>query len=311
MLMESQDSADTLASDGPLGAPAPIAGICAPASQAQPAAGRPEPARAGVTAAPDGLEQPDRVWVFGLPLVTWTLQQTVDAVDRLVQQRTPSYFITANLHYAMLTDRYPKLREVNRRAAFLVADGMPLVWYSRLTSRPLPERVTGADLIYPLCQRAAERGYRVFFLGGAPGVGEAAAERLIGRFHALRVAGTAAPELDTLSSAEHTRLIATIRDARPDLLFVAFGQPKGEFWLAEHCQELAVPVSVQVGAAFDFVAGRAFRAPRIWRRLGLEWLYRLLREPRRLGPRYLRNALFLFRAAARDMVRGGLVRPVE
>src|SRR3989339_1492415 len=97
----------------------------------------------------------DRVWIWGLPLARLTAEQTVDEVDRLIQRRRPSLFITANLHYAMLSDRDARLRAVNDRAAFLVADGMPLVWYSRLLGRRLPERVTGADLIYLLAQRAA------------------------------------------------------------------------------------------------------------------------------------------------------------
>ncbi len=228
-------------------------------------------------------------------------QQTVDMVDRLIERRQPSFFITANLQYAMLSAEDSRLAEVNRRAAFLVADGMPMVWYSRFLGRPLPERVAGADLIYSLARRAAQRGHRVFFLGGKPGAAAAAATTLSWMYPGLRVAGVEAPELESLSAEEHQRLIERIRDARPDLLLAAFGQPKGELWLAENLQALGVPACVQVGASFDFVAGRAARAPRWVQRFGLEWLYRMIGDPKRLGPRYAKNAWFLVKAVLRDV----------
>src|SRR5262245_52553876 len=108
--------------------------------------------------------------VWRLSLLPVTFQQAVDEVDRLIDAGEPGYFITANLHYAMLTEREPRLAEVNREAAFILADGMPLVWYSRRVGQPLPDRVAGSELIYALCERAAARGHRVFVLGGAPGV---------------------------------------------------------------------------------------------------------------------------------------------
>jgi N-acetylglucosaminyldiphosphoundecaprenol N-acetyl-beta-D-mannosaminyltransferase len=230
-----------------------------------------------------------------------TYQETLDEVDRLIEQGRPALFITANLHYAMLSARDPRLQALNQKAAFLVADGMPLVWYSRLTRRRLPERVAGADLVYSLCRRAAERRHRVFFLGGAPGVAEAAAAELARRYPGLEVAGTDSPRLEALSRQQHAELLARIRRRRPHLLLAALGQPKGELWLSEHLEALAVPVSVQVGASFDFVAGRVARAPRWMQRVGLEWLYRAWREPRRLGPRYFHDGLFLARALLRDL----------
>ncbi len=250
-------------------------------------------------------ERLDRVWVWGLPLARLTIAQAADEVGRLIQRGVPSLFITANLHYAMLSDGDPRLQSVNQGAAFLLADGMPLVWYSRLGPHPLPERVTGADLIYLLCERAAQRGHRVFLLGGAPGVAEAAGAELLRRYPGLPLAGTAAPDLDQLSPKEHAALLARIRQARPDLLLVAFGQPKGELWLAENLAAIGAAANVQVGASFDFVTGRLRRAPRWSQRMGLEWLYRALSEPRRLGPRYLSNAMFLLRAVVRDVFRRG------
>lgn len=243
----------------------------------------------------------DEVWIWGLPLARLTYHETLDEVDRLIRRGRPAFFITANLHYAMLTSRNRRLRSVNDQAAFLVADGMPLVWYSRLVGRPLPERVAGSDLIYTLFARAAKRGHRVFLLGGAAGVAQEVARIAQERYAGLKIVGVEAPMLNELSLEDHQDLIARIRRARPDLLLAALGQPKGELWLAENCQALGVPACVQLGASFDFVAGRASRAPKWVQRIGAEWLYRTWCEPRRMIPRYFHNAVFLMRAIARDM----------
>lgn len=238
------------------------------------------------------LTLPAPVSLLGLPIVPWRHYEVIHVIDWLVGRGEPSYFVTANLHYARLSATIPALKAVNDHAAFIVADGMPLVWLSRWRRKPLPERITGADLIWSMCELAANRGYRVFLLGGAPGVAETAGQRLQARLRGLQIAGIAAPSLDTLTPLDQSRLITQIRQARTDILFAAFGQPKGELWLAEHIQELGVPVAVQIGAALDFVAGRVRRAPRFVQRMGLEWAYRTLQEPRRLLPRYLADGWF-------------------
>ena len=239
---------------------------------------------------------PEPVVVWDLPLTPFTFAETLDAVDRLIASGRPHYFITANLHYAMLTASDPRLRTVNQEAAFLVADGKPLILASRRTCRPLPERVTGADLVPALCERAAIKGYGVFLLGGSPGVAEDASRALTVRFPGLRIVGTESPPFRPATAEEHAALVARIRQARPDILFVAFGQPKGEVWLAEHVRELGVPACVQVGASLDFVAGRVKRAPRLVQAAGMEWAWRIGTDPRRLGPRYAADAAFAIKA---------------
>jgi N-acetylglucosaminyldiphosphoundecaprenol N-acetyl-beta-D-mannosaminyltransferase len=236
------------------------------------------------------------VWVWGLPLTPDTFEQALDRIDRFVASGRPSFFITANLNYAMLTDADDRLKRLNEQAAFLLADGMPLVWWSRLGPRSLPERVAGSDLIYGMCERAAAKGHRVYLLGAAPGVAQEAADNLVKRYSGLQIAGVECPPFRQLSADEETQQIDRIRAARPDILFVAFGQPKGEFWIVERLERLGVPVSVQVGASLDFVAGRVRRSPNWMRKTGLEWFYRLAQEPRRLARRYLDNILFLLRA---------------
>ena len=241
-----------------------------------------------------------RSWVWGLPLAPWTRDEAADAAMGLVEAEAPSYFITANAHYAMLTEREAALRALNDRAAFILADGAPLVWASRLGTTPLPERVAGSDLIYDLCERSASRGLGIFLLGGPPGVAEAAGRRLEELYPGLRIVGAEAPPFRPLSPDEHEALLARIRLAAPHFLFVAFGQPKGEFWLSDNLPTLGDVVGVQVGASLDFVAGRVPRAPRLVQRMGMEWAYRMWREPSRLAPRYARNAAFILRMLTRD-----------
>ena len=245
----------------------------------------------------------DPVWVWGVPLAPWTLAETVAAVGGLIEAGRPTYFITANTHYVMLTEKNPDLHAINARAAFIVADGAPLIWASRWQGSPLPERVAGSDLIFALSAEAARKGYRLFFLGGPEGVAEEAARRLGERYPGLQVVGAECPPFRDLTAEEQEALEARIRSARPDILFVAFGQPKGERWIDQHFEKLGVPVSVQVGASLEFAAGRIRRAPRWMQKTGLEWAFRLGLEPRRLFGRYARNAWFIARMVARDLRR--------
>jgi N-acetylglucosaminyldiphosphoundecaprenol N-acetyl-beta-D-mannosaminyltransferase len=248
-----------------------------------------------------------RVWVWGVPFAPYTLVEAVAAVLELIREGRPSFFITAPTHYAMLTEDCPDLREINDRAAFILADGKPLVWASRMLGTPLPERVAGSDLIFHLCEEAAREGFRVFLLGGAQGVADEAARRLIERYPGLQIVGTECPPFRQPTPEEEEALLDRIRRAAPDLLFVAFGQPKGERWIIRHYQALGVPVSVQVGASLDFAAGRVRRAPRWMQNSGLEWVFRLSLEPRRLAGRYARNAWFILRRIGPwSVVRGPL-----
>jgi len=238
---------------------------------------------------------PSPVTILGVPLTPITFTQTLDAIEGLIAAHEPAIVVTANLHYAMLVAQEPHLQQVNQTAAFLVADGVPLVWASRRGSTPLPERVAGSDLMPALCGRIAPRHGRVFLLGGAPGVAAAAGQILTERYPGLEVVGAETPPFRPLSEEETAGLLGRIRTVAPDLLFVAFGQPKGELWLTTHIQELGASVCLQIGASFDMLVGRVSRAPKWVQRLGFEWAWRIATEPRRLGPRYAQDALFLIR----------------
>jgi N-acetylglucosaminyldiphosphoundecaprenol N-acetyl-beta-D-mannosaminyltransferase len=252
------------------------------------------------------LSQPfggHRVWVFGIPFAPLTMAGTIKAIYALIDLGQPAYVITANTHYAMLSEKDPELRVINEDAAFIIADGAPLVWAARWIGQPLPERVAGSDLIFELSAEAARKQSRLFLLGGAKGIADEAARRLCARFPGLQVVGTACPTLQELTEEEEKALIARITATRPDILLVAFGQPKGERWIHRHLCELGVPISIQVGASLDFAAGMIQRAPRWMQKSGLEWAFRLSLEPKRLFWRYARNASFIMRNSVRELCR--------
>ncbi len=245
----------------------------------------------------------DRTQVWGVPFDQVALNQAVDRIDLLIRRRRPSYVITANLNYVMLHNQCDDVRAITENADLILADGQPIVWRSQIGKSKLPERVTGSELIYHLARRASRQGWKIYFLGGEPGVAAVCAERLQQLYPGLKVAGVESPPFRELSPEEQLAQDQRIQEAGTDLLLVAFGQPKGERWIYENYQRLSVPVSIQLGASFDFIAGTATRAPKIWQQLGAEWVYRMLSDPHRLVPRYASNGWFLAGALISDWKR--------
>ncbi len=183
---------------------------------------------------------------------------------------------TVNPEFIIDAGRDAAFAAALQRADLRVPDGIGVLWAARVLGAPLAQRVTGSDGIYQICERAAQAGWRVYFLGAAPGVAARAAEVLAARYAGLQVAGSDAGSPDAAAwPAIHARLAA----ARPDILFVAYGHPRQELWIDTHRHELPAAVALGIGGAFDFVAGVTRRAPRWMQRLGLEWLHRLIQQP--------------------------------
>ncbi len=225
------------------------------------------------------------VSILGIPFDNLDMEEVVDRIEGFVLSGKPHYVATANLNFVAMAYRDPEFMEVVRIADLITPDGMPILWGARLLGYRLKERVTGADLVPRLAELAAERGYTIFFLGGAPGVGEQAVRNLRKRLGKIK-AFNYSPEFNPLLEMGNTKILAKIREAEPDILFVSFGAGKAEKWIRMNLPSLNVPVCIGVGATVDFVAGRVPRAPQWMRSSGLEWLYRLLQEPRRLFRRY-------------------------
>ncbi len=218
-----------------------------------------------------------------------TTSEAVAAIEQMVTSRRPHYLVTANVDFVVQGQSDPELRRILAEAHLVLCDGAPLVWVSRLLGNRLPERVAGADLVPVLLRVAAKKGYRVFFLGATPDAAEQAVLRLRLEHPSLVMAGHYSPPFSSLEEMDNVEIKRRIREARPDLLFVAFGCPKAEKWIARNFRDLDVPVTVGVGATIDLLAGRVKRAPDWMQRAGMEWMFRLGQEPRRLWRRYVRD----------------------
>jgi N-acetylglucosaminyldiphosphoundecaprenol N-acetyl-beta-D-mannosaminyltransferase len=224
--------------------------------------------------------------------------RAVATIARWIGSGRREYVCVANVHAVMEAHRDPALRAVYDAAGLTVPDGMPLVWTGRALGHADVRRVYGPDLMLALCAAAAEHDWPCYFHGGQPGVAARVVEALRSRFPGLRVAGASFPPFRALDAAEQAEERGRINDAKPVIVFVGLGCPKQERWMAAQRPHLDAPVLIGVGAAFDFHAGMVRQAPRWMMRAGLEWLFRLGQEPRRLWFRYLvYNPLFVFHLA--------------
>lgn len=247
--------------------------------------------------------------VLGLPLNPLTLDEAVSAVDGLIQSGGSHQVATANLDFWLNSTEDSHLHRVLASCSLVLPDGMPLVWASRLLGTPLPERVTGVDMVPRLAALSEEKGYRIFLLGARAGVADRMAEQLRREYPRASIVGTFAPAENTLARMDHDEILERVHAAKADILLVAFGHPKQEKWIWMHRHRLNVPVTIGVGGSFDILVGDTQRAPRWMQRSGLEWLMRYLQEPARLGPRYLRDFIGLVRHLPLAMLAKALQRP--
>jgi N-acetylglucosaminyldiphosphoundecaprenol N-acetyl-beta-D-mannosaminyltransferase len=232
-----------------------------------------------------------RADVLGCPVDRLTADETLAAIEEVVETGGFAQHVCVNAAKLVALRRDRRLREIVEGCELVSADGMAIVWASRLLGDPLPERVNGTDLMLRLLGVAERRGWSVYVLGAKPDVLERALARIRAAHPGLRIAGAR----DGYFSDEESAAVAeAVREAAPDLLFVAMSSPGKEVWLAGHGRGLGVPLVMGVGGSIDIVAGVTRRAPRWMQAAGLEWLFRLAQEPRRLGRRYVvTNAQFL------------------
>lgn len=227
--------------------------------------------------------------ILGVPFDNVTVPEAIQTIEQMVASGQPHYLVTANVDFLVQARADIELRRILFDAHLVLCDGTPLVWASRLLGNALPERVAGADLVPLLIRVAAEKGYRLFFLGAAPDSIDAAVKKLNRQYPSLEIAGFYSPPFNKLLEMDHDEIVRRVKEARPDMLFVSFGCPKQEKWISMHYRSLGIPVTAGVGATIDFLAGRVKRAPVWMQRTGTEWIYRLVQEPRRLLRRYLKD----------------------
>lgn len=242
--------------------------------------------------------------IEGVAFGNVTMDETIALIQLMVQKGEHVHHIcTGNLDHLYLLQKDADFRKAYETASLVLADGMPVVWLSRMQrgKKPLRERVAGSDLFWKLAQVSQKTQLRLFFLGGAPGSAQAAAEKVQERYPGAQIVGVYCPPHDRFSTAaEQTYIRDMIREAAPDVLLVGLGAPKQEKWMLQNKASLGVPVSVGVGGTFEMAAGTVKRAPQWLQRLGLEWAFRLLQDPGRLYRRYICNDMpFLLRAVTR------------
>lgn len=247
------------------------------------------------------LDNIERVGAFGFRFSNVSFAEAVNLIADMTAEPGAKYAVTPNVDHLVFIERDPEARRVCEQADLVLCDGMPIKWSLAMLGTPLRERVCGADLVAPLCREAARRGLRVFFLGARPGIARECARRMSELNPDLSVAGTLAPRMRFEEGpAAAKAVVETVRDAKPDLLFVALGSPRQEKFIHDHREEIGAGMCIGVGAAFDFIVGRQKRAP-IWlREAGFEWLWRLAGDPIRLYRRYLVDALMFPRIVWRE-----------
>ncbi len=233
----------------------------------------------------------------GIDVSALNFPDTVALLGDWMTGPQPRRVATANVDFLRLAASNPELLRALQTCDLVTADGQPLVWLSRILRAPLPERVAGSDLAWPLLEEAASRGASVYFLGGGYGVAQKAANAAIGRLPNLRIADTAAPFIDWNSEAQAAAVADDIRATGASLLLVGLGCPKQELFLERHLERTGASLGVGVGATLDFLAGNSRRAPSWMQDSGLEWMHRLAQEPSRLASRYLADATFLAQLA--------------
>ena len=221
------------------------------------------------------------LWVDAL-----SFPEALAEIERLVDGGLGASVFTPNVDHVVTAEDDEAFREAYAAATLSLADGQPLIWASRLLGAPLPAKISGSDLVLPLMELAARRRWRVYLLGGGSGVAAAAATRLE-REVGVQIVGVDSPAIQVDRDPQDDGVTERLRDARPHLVLVALGSPKQELWIHRVRERIRPAVAIAVGAALDFLAGRIRRAPSWMSRCGLEWLFRLSQEPRRLARRYL------------------------
>jgi len=233
--------------------------------------------------------------VLGVPFHNVTMDETVALIEEQIREGGFHQVATANVDFLKNAMRDKRLRDILCSCDMVVPDGMPIVWMSRLIGPALKERVGGIDLVERLAEVSSRRGYGVFLLGASESCSQRAAKVLKQRFPELRIVGRYSPEPRPLDEMDHEEILRRVEEAQPEILFVAFGNPKQEEWIAMHRDRLKVPVCIGIGGSLDMLSGTVSRAPGWMQRYGLEWLHRTFQEPKRLAARYMADAFCLLR----------------
>lgn len=230
----------------------------------------------------------NRIKILNTEVDNLTMSEAVEKIESLILAKTPSYIVTPNVDHIVKLEKDKEFQEVYKEADLILTDGMPLIWISKINKNPIKEKLSGSDLFPEVCKLASKKGYKVFLLGAAEGVAARASENLKNKYNNLNIVGTYSPSYGFEKNEDEVNIIIDIiNKAKPDILAVGLGAPKQEKFLYNFKERLNVPVSLAIGASIDFEAGNINRAPVWMQKSGLEWFYRLCKEPKRMFKRYL------------------------
>jgi len=235
---------------------------------------------------------PQKYAILGVGVSPVNMQLAISVLNQWISNKSQNYICVAPAHSIMHGYRYPRLRKIFNSSGMTTPDGMAVVWLLQLKGFHNVERVYGPDLMRAVCQRSLQTGWKHYFYGGEPSVGELLSLNLRDQFPGLNITGSYSPPFRELTPDEDNQIIDRINRARPDIVWVGIGSPKQELWMSDHMGKLIAPVLIGVGAAFDFLSGKKRQAPRWIQRSGFEWLFRLASEPKRLWRRYAEYPLF-------------------
>jgi N-acetylglucosaminyldiphosphoundecaprenol N-acetyl-beta-D-mannosaminyltransferase len=239
------------------------------------------------------IPTPPRESILGVGISAINLTQAVELINRWVTVRELNYVCVTPAHGVMECQKHPELRRIFNRSGLTTPDGMSIVWLLKILGHKQVSRVYGPDLLLAVCERSLREGYRHFFYGSTEAVVEGLETSLCERFPGLEIAGTFSPPFTPLSQEDGEHIVELINSCKPDIIWVGLSTPKQERWMAEFIGKVTAPVLIGVGAAFDFLSGSKPQAPRWIQRIGFEWLFRLISEPKRLWKRYLEYPLFV------------------
>jgi N-acetylglucosaminyldiphosphoundecaprenol N-acetyl-beta-D-mannosaminyltransferase len=228
-------------------------------------------------AAPEHLET---IPLHGLHVHCVTMAQTLETIDQFIRSRDPHHVVTLDASMCVFVRDDADLKKIVSSAELITPDGAGILWACRKYGNPLPEKVSGVEIVEQLCSLSMEKGYRLFFFGAAPGVAKDAAVNMQLKYPGCAIVGA---RDGFFSSEDEPAIVEQIQSAQPDILCVALGIPKQEKWIAKYREELGVPVLIGVGGTFDVHSGRVKRAPKWMQKLSLEWLYRLAKNPKKIG----------------------------
>lgn len=238
----------------------------------------------------------DKIKIGKIYIDNVTSQECLNRISETIVKNEKMFIVTSNVDHIVSVENDYEFEKVYDFADLVVADGMPLIWLSKILKTPLKERITGSDLFPAICDLANEKSFKVFFMGGKEGIAERAATNLKKAYPNLQLTGIYSPPMNFEQDAqENLRIIDMINKSRPNILFVSVGSPKQEKWFYKNIDTLNINIAIGIGAALDFIAGSLKRAPLIFQKNGMEWFWRFLQEPKRLFNRYfIRDSKFIW-----------------